>query len=42
MHSFYFRIKKRGIWGKMMADLVKKSHLQAGKNAGPTYGLIDS
>jgi len=42
VETFYRRMKKRGVWAEMMADLVKKSRLQAGRNADPTYGLIDS
>ncbi len=42
VHSFYHRMKKKGIWEKMMADLVKKSRIQAGRNPDPTYALIDS
>lgn len=42
VHSFYWRMKKKGIWEKMMDDLVKKSRVQAGKDPNPTYSLIDS
>ena len=42
VHSFYFRMKKRGIWEKMMNDLVKKSRINMGRKPDPTYSLIDS
>jgi putative transposase len=42
VHSFYWRAKKKGIWGKMMADLVKKSRIKMGRNPDPSYSLIDS
>ena len=42
VHSFYFRMKRKGIWEKMMNELVKKSRIQAGRNPNPTYALIDS
>lgn len=42
VHSFYWRMKKKGIWEKMMDDLVTKSRVQSGKEPDPTYSLIDS
>jgi transposase len=42
VHSFYYRAKHKGIWQKMMDDLVKLSREKMGRNAGPTYSLIDS
>ena len=42
VHSFYWRAKKKGIWERMMKDLVQKSRLTMGRNPNPTYSLIDS
>ncbi|OJW52302.1 MAG: hypothetical protein BGO67_10650 [Alphaproteobacteria bacterium 41-28] len=42
VHSFYRRAKKKGIWEKMMQDLVKESRMRSGKDRNPTYSLIDS
>ena len=42
VHSFYYRMKKKGIWEKVMADVVKKSRIQVGRKPEPTYALIDS
>jgi transposase len=42
VHSFYWRAKKRGIWERIMADLVEMSRLSQGRNAQPSYSLIDS
>ena len=40
--SFYQRAVKSGLWEKVLALLVVKSRKQAGRNADPSYGLIDS
>ena len=42
VYSFYMRAKTKGIWEKMMNDLVEKSRIRAGRNPNPSYGLIDS
>ena len=42
VYSFYKRAKDKGIWDKMMRDLVKKSRLKMGRKAQPSYSLIDS
>ena len=42
VHSFYRRARLKGLWAVIMADLVELSRLQAGKEAMPTYGIIDS
>ncbi len=42
VHSFYWRAKKKGIWEKMMRDLVEKGRLKMGRAAVPSYSLIDS
>ena len=42
VHSFYWRVKKKGIWEAMMRDLVEKSRIKAGRNPHPSYSLIDS
>jgi putative transposase len=42
VHSFYYRAKKKGIWGKMMRDLVTKSRIKMGRSPDPAYSLIDS
>ena len=36
------RAKTKGIWEKMLNDLVAKSRIRAGRNPNPSYGLIDS
>ena len=40
--SFYRRAVKSGKWEKAMDILVKRTRKDAGRNATPTYGLIDS
>jgi putative transposase len=42
VHSFYWRAKKKGLWEKMLEDLVKKSRLKMQRNTAPSYSLIDS
>ena len=42
VYSFYKRAKDKGIWEKMMKDLIEKSRIKMGQNALPTYSLIDS
>jgi transposase len=42
VHSFYWRAKQKGIWERIMADLVEKSRISQGRNAQPIYSLIDS
>jgi putative transposase len=40
--SFYVRALKSGLWEEMMDLLVQKTRLNAGRNVGPSYSLIDS
>lgn len=42
VYSFFSRTKKRGVWEKMMQDLVKISRLQLGRNENPSFSIIDS
>jgi putative transposase len=42
VHSFYWRAKRKGLWEKMLQDLVKKSRLKMKRNGDPSYSLIDS
>ena len=42
VYSFYKRAKDKGIWEKMMKDLVQKSRLKMGRDRDPSYSLIDS
>ncbi len=41
-YNFYNRAKKKGTWEKVMQFLVKETRTNAGKNAEPSYALIDS
>jgi putative transposase len=40
--TFYSRSKSRGIWEKINDDLVQKDRLKKGRNAAPSFGIIDS
>lgn len=40
--SFYRRAKLSGLWERILCDLVKKTRINAGRSANPSYGIIDS
>jgi putative transposase len=40
--SFYQRAVKNGLWAKVLKKLVQKTRTEAGRNAEPSYALIDS
>lgn len=40
--SFYRRAKQSGLWERILYDMVEKTRVQAGRNAAPTYGIVDS
>ena len=42
VRSFYWRAKQKGIWEKMMRDLVEKSRISMDRNPSPSHSLIDS
>jgi len=42
VYTFFTRAQRAGIWEKIMQSLVKKSRIQAGKEAAPSYSIIDS
>jgi len=42
VYSFYKRAKDKGIWEKVMNDLVAKSRLKMGRSTDPSYSIIDS
>ena len=42
VYNFYSRAKQKGVWEKVMQFLVKETRIQAGRNAEPSYTLIDS
>jgi putative transposase len=42
VYSFYKRAKEKGVWEKMMKDLVEKSRIKMGRNVNPSYSLVDS
>ena len=42
VNSFYVRAKNSGMWEEMMDMLVQKTRKKAGRNAEPSYSLIDS
>ena len=42
VHSFYRRMRLSGPWEAIMDDLVKQTRIKAGRNATPSYTIIDS
>jgi transposase len=40
--SFYRRAKLSGLWDRILRDVVERTRLNAGREACPTYGIIDS
>jgi transposase len=40
--SFYRRAKLSGLWERILRGLVEKTRINAGREASPTYGIIDS
>jgi len=40
--AFYQRAVKSGLWEKILAAIVVKTRMDAGRSAEPSYGLIDS
>jgi len=42
VHTFYRRAKLSGLWEKVLQATVKRVRLKAGRNATPSYGIIDS
>ena len=42
VYNFYSRAKQKGVWEKVMQFLVKEKRIKAGRNAEPSYALIDS
>jgi len=42
VHTFFRRAKKRGTWEKILRKLVEKSREKMGRNADPSYAIIDS
>lgn len=42
VHSFYRRCRLKGIWEKIMNELVPACRIKAGRNADPSYSIIDS
>ena len=40
--SFYRRARDSGLWEKIMDELVKVNRKNAGREASPSYGIIDS
>jgi putative transposase len=42
VHTFFRRCKLRGIWEKIMSNLVEKDRLRSGRNESPSFSVIDS
>ena len=42
VHSFYRRARLSGLWDKILKALVELTRERAGRNADPSYAIIDS
>ncbi|QQR53351.1 transposase [bacterium] len=42
VHSFYRRCRLKGIWERIMNELVKACRMKTGRNENPSYSIIDS
>ena len=42
VYSFFSRANKKGLWDKILEQVVKITRLNAGRNPNPSYALIDS
>jgi putative transposase len=42
VHTFYRRARLSGLWERVLQAIVEKTRLKAGRNATPSYGIIDS
>ena len=42
VYSFFRRARLSGLWDKILTYLVEKTRLNAGRNASPSYAIIDS
>jgi transposase len=42
VYTFFRRMCIEGVWEKILQQLVLKTRVQAGKDPGPTYCIIDS
>lgn len=42
VYNFYSRAKQKGTWEKVMKFLLKETRINFGKDAEPSYALIDS
>ena len=40
--NFYYAAIRSGLWEKILAALVEKTRVNAGREAAPSYGIIDS
>ncbi len=42
VYSFFRRAKESGLWDRILEFLVEKVRMEEGKNAVPSYGIVDS
>ncbi len=42
MANFYYAAIRSGLWARIRAALVERVRTDAGRNAGPSYTIIDS
>ncbi len=42
VYDHFYRLRQRGVWDQILADVTKMYRLQAGRSPNPTYELIDA
>ena len=42
VYTFFSRARKRGVWSRVLEELVVQTRVISGRNANPSYALIDS
>ncbi len=42
VYAFFSRARKRGVWSRVLEELVVQTRVISGRNANPSYALIDS
>ena len=42
VHTFYRRARIDGLWEKVLDEMVEKTRIEKGRDASPSYGIVDS
>jgi len=42
VYNHFSRLRERGVWDQVLIDLTKKYRFESGRNAHPSYSIIDT